>query len=166
MTNSVNEIFVNAGIKYFVIMPDSMNSKLLKCVQENSHINIIQGLNETDVITITSGLNLTGTLSVAVFENSGIRSICDIITRFELSHHIHNIYLLSSRGELGEENWWGIMHKKVTSNILEELNILYTNVNCIQEFEIELSKAIRSFKTEQISVALNLTPSFYNSIQK
>lgn len=164
MTNLICETLANLKVEYFVIMPDSMNSKLLECIRTNTDINIIQGLNETDVITIASGLNLTGKLSVAVIENSGIRSICDILTRFETSHHIHNIYLLSSRGELGEENWWGIMHKRVTLSILTELNILYADVSDIQDFAIKFPKAIKSFKTEQISVALNLTSTFFQSI--
>lgn len=166
MKEQLDQIFTSLGVEYFVIMPDSMNGKLYEYIAKNSDMNVIQGLNETDVITIASGLNLSGRLSVAVMENSGIRSVCDLLSRFEISHHIHNIFLISARGEIGEENWWGIRHQMVTSEILNCLNILNENIHTIKEFELGLSKAIKSFKTGQTSVVLNLTIDFFKNIQK
>ncbi len=161
---NIYNILVNVGIKHIVVMPDSMNVRLLRYIPDDQDINIIQVLNETDAVTVTSGLNLTGQLSIAMFENSGIRSACDILTRLELSHHIHNIYFLSSRGGIGEENWWGVMHRKVTTNILDELNIFQIDINNIEMLEYELYNAIKTFKTEQISVTLNFTPMFFENL--
>lgn len=160
----VSKLFRQVGIRYIVIMPDSMSSKLYACLSEEGNSNIIHCLNETDVVTITSGLNITGVLSVAIMENSGIRSACDLISRFELSHHIHNIYIISSRGGIGEENWWGIRHKTVTMEILNKLNILCTEVHSIDELQTALHKAVKSFKTEQTSVVLNLTSDFFDNL--
>ena len=145
-------------------MPDSMNSKLYPHIQ--GKMEIIQCLNETDVVTIASGLNLSGCLSVAIMENSGMRSACDVISRFETMHHIHNIYTLSSRGDIGEENWWGIRHKQVTDGIISDLRMLSMDIHGIGEFAEGLLRAVKTLKTEQVSVVLNLSADFFENIPK
>jgi len=164
MRLSVIEIFTRLCVKNVVFMPDSLNSRLFNALNTDNEIKMIQCLNETDAITICSGLNLGGQLSVVAFENSGIRSVADILTRFEVAHHIHNIYLLTDRGLLGEENWWGMAHQRVTNTILKELNIISVKVTEIDELEQVIDSAIKSFKTGQVSVAINLTPNFFKSI--
>jgi len=164
MRSSIAKVFTRLCIKNMVCMPDSLNSRLLNALNTENEIKVIQCLNETDAITICSGLNLGGQLSVAAFENSGIRSVADILTRFEIAHHIHNIYLLTIRGLLGEENWWGMAHQRVTDNILKELNIVSTRVTEIGELEPVMDSAIKSYKTGQVSIAINLTPNFFRSI--
>ena len=160
----MNPKFSNQDIRYIVAMPDSMNSKLFPLFQGN--MEIIQCLNETDAVTIASGLNLSGSLSVVMMENSGMRSACDIISRFETLHHIHNIYILSCRGEVGEENWWGIRHKQVTGSMIRNLQMFSLDIHDTDEWEEGLAKAVRSFRTEQTSVVLNLTADFFNTVAK
>lgn len=143
-----------------------MSCSLCAYIGEDSNLDIIQCLNETDAVTIASGLNIAGVLSVVIMENSGIRSACDLISRFEISHHIHNIYILSSRGDIGEENWWGIKHKSVTAEILSSLHTLCMDIHNITEFRVGLAKAIKSFRTDQASIVLNLTHDFFDSLRE
>lgn len=164
MNNNVVDVFSQLKIENVVVMPDSLNSIIIKQLLVSDTVKVIQGLNEVDVIAICSGLNLTGSLSVAMMENSGIRTIADILTRFELSHHIHNIFILSSRGGIGEDNWWGINHKRVTETILSDLGISIVEVNTLKELKSALIKCVRSFKTDQMSVVISITLDFFRSL--
>ena len=152
-------------IKKIVFMPDSL---MVKCFNQNelirNSIDYIQVVNESDAVTICSGLNLSGTLSLCVMENSGIRSACDIISRLELSHGIHNIYVVSNRGEVGEENWWGVFHNNVTQQIINCTNMKSVFVDDFGEFETALHNAIKTFKTEQVSVIIFLSYSFFEGV--
>ncbi len=159
---SISEILKRERIKKIVFMPDSLTVKILNETElRNNGIDYIQVLNESDAVTICSGLNLSGMLSLCVMENSGIRSACDIISRLELSHGIHNLYIVSNRGEIGEENWWGVFHNDVTDQIIKSTNMKSILVNNVSEFEIALHNAIKTFKTEQVSAVLLLSYSFF-----
>ncbi len=159
------EIFRKEGVKKLIVMPDSLISKCINLVQLEQHkIDYIQVLNESEAVCICSGLNLTGTCSVCLMENTGIRSACDIISRFELAHGIHNIFILTNRGEVGEENWWGVYHNEVTTEILRAIKIKTVSVATLNEFQWALHNAIKIFKTEQTSIAILLSYSFFKEI--
>lgn len=159
------EILWNEGVKKIVVMPDSLISKCIDLVQLEEHkMDYIQVLNESEAVCICSGLNLTGICSVCVMENSGIRSACDIISRFELAHGIHNIFILTNRGKVGEENWWGIYHNEVTNEILKAIKIKVVSAATVNEFQWAIHNAIKTFKTEQASIAILLEYSFFKEI--
>lgn len=162
----IAKIFYDEGIENVVMMPDSLISK---CVCSNDlqqyGIDFIQTLNESDAVCISSGLNLTGSRTVCMMENSGIRSACDIISRFELGHGIHNIYILTNRGNIGEENWWGVCHNEVTNEILKAVKMKTIAVKSIEEFCQAIHNAIKTFRTEQASVTIFLEYSFFEEIK-
>lgn len=159
------EILWGEGVKKVVVMPDSLIPKCISLDQLKQHkIDYIQVLNESEAVCICSGLNLTGVCSVCVMENSGIRSACDIISRFELAHGIHNIFILTNRGEVGEENWWGIYHNEVTTEILKTIKIKTISVATVNELQWAMHNAIKTFKTEQTSIAILLEYSFFEEI--
>lgn len=165
MEQNLSHILVKRGIEHIVVMPDSLNALFLKKLyKENTSIDIIQGLNETDVITICSGFNLMGSPAIALMENSGIRSIADILTRLELSHHIHNIFCLTSRGLIGEDNWWGIRHEVISKELLQSLHIPVTFIDNCSQFDLALERCMKTYRTDQTSIAICLTPDFYRSL--
>lgn len=145
-----------------ICVPDSLNSRILDerdllC----EHIGYVQVLNEISAVALSSGLNLTGSKSICLIENSGLRFACDIITRFELAHGIHNIYVLANRGIIGEENWWGVFHNEVTQDVVRRTCMKTIEVNTSTELFSALKKALKTFQTEQVSVALLLNYSIY-----
>lgn len=156
-----NKILSSNGIKYIVTVPDSLNKKWINNVLgEEREIKYIQVLNEISAVAISSGLNLVGEYSICVIENSGIRYACDIITRFEMGHGIHNMYIISNRGDFGERNWWGIFHTEVTSGILKQCRMKTYYVNSYETLITGLKKAIDTFRSEQVSTVLIVNYSF------
>jgi len=159
-------ILKNNNIKYVVTVPDSLSSKLIKKDQlVNEGITYIQSLNELSAVSISSGLNITGEKTLCVIENSGIRFACDIISRFELCHRIHNMYMVSGRGDIGEENWWGIFHESITKEIISNLPIKCCIVNSFSELETAIDKTVKSFCTEQVSTLIILSSDFFKELQ-
>lgn len=157
-------IFDNAKIQYVLAVPDSWGSRLIHVIEKYNHCKVILCATETEAITISAGLNLSGILSIIVMENSGLRSVGDILTRFELAHCIHNIFLLSDRGGFGEANWWGVKHNCVTDNILNALSISTIDVLSFLDLEPALIAAIQTFHNEQVSVAIKLKKSFWDGL--
>ncbi len=159
------EILKKVGVQTVVCVPDSLNSKLINTDDLSTYqIKYIQSLNEISAVAISSGLNLTGNKTICVIENTGMRYACDIITRFEIAHGIHNIYVLSNRGSIGEENWWGIFHNQITQDIIEKNNMKVAVVNCLHDLNEKLKRAISTFSTEQVSTVLLLNFSFYEDL--
>lgn len=160
------EILAFAGISAVVCVPDSLNSKLINELElTNNNILYIQALNEISAVAISSGMNLTGTRTLCIMENSGLRYAADIITRFELAQGIHNIYLLSNRGGLGEENWWGVFHDEITSDIISRNHMRTMKVIGKSNLLSALQNGIKTFCTEQVSVVLLLDYCFYEDLQ-
>lgn len=152
----------DAGIRCVVIMPDSLSSQILsKTHFQNNKIELLQVQNENDAIAISSGRNLTGDLTVCVMENSGIRYGCEMITRFETIQGLHNIYILSWRGTIGERNWWAMFHDLNTKSIIENLRFKVICVKDKSDFKLALTHAVVSFLSEQVSVALILEKHFF-----
>lgn len=153
------------NIKYVVTVPDSLSSKLIRKEQLlRRGITYIQALNELSAVSISSGLNITGERTLCVIENSGIRFACDVISRFELCHKIHNMYMVSGRGDIGEENWWGIFHDSITKEIIANLPIKHCTVNSVNELEDAIKKSVRSFATEQVSTLIVLSSTFFEEL--
>ena len=158
------DCFDRLKIRYVLAVPDSWGSKLICAITQSSQCNVILCATEVEALTICSGLNISGVLSVIIMENSGIRSVGDVLARFELAHSIHNIFLLSDRGGFGEANWWGVKHTSITDSILNELNIVTTDVCAPSDFPSALETAIASYRSEQVSVALRLKKSFWDGM--
>ncbi len=159
------EILVSVGISAVVCVPDSLNSKLIH-EEELAKCNIayIQPLNEISAVAVSSGFNLTGKRSLCIIENSGLRYAADIITRFELSQGIHNMYLLSNRGGIGEENWWGVFHDEITHDIIKKNHMRTIRIDNITELDRALQNGIKTFSTEQVSIVLLLNYCFYEDL--
>ncbi|MBR3552092.1 MAG: hypothetical protein IKN72_01750 [Clostridia bacterium] len=156
--------FYDLKIQFVLAVPDSWSSKLISEIEKSNHIRVVLCATEVEALTICSGLNLSGVLSVMIMENTGVRSVGDILTRFELAHNIHNIFLLSDRGGPGEANWWGVRHTSVTNSILNELNIVTIEVQALSGFQSALNMALETFRSEQVSVALKLKKSFWDEL--
>lgn len=159
------EILVSVGMRALVSVPDSLNSKLINEKELAKHnIAYIQTLNEISAVAVSSGLNLSGEKSLCIIENSGLRYAADIITRFELAQGIHNMYLLSNRGGIGEENWWGVFHDEITRDIIKRNHMRVIKIDRTTELESALRNGIKTFRTEQVSVVLLLNYCFYEDL--
>lgn len=161
MTKKIADILVEENINYVVSLPDSILSGLCKELISNKDIFYIQTTHEADCVGIASGLSLTGKKVVVVMESSGLRTAFEIISRFQLSHSIHCIYIISNRGEFGERNWWGQPHYYTTEIIINALNFRHKLVNSIEEFRVAIKEAINSFLSNQVSPIIILGNKFF-----
>ncbi|MBK9923659.1 MAG: hypothetical protein IPP66_00045 [Anaerolineales bacterium] len=157
---------VEAGIQAVVALPDSHLSPLCKKIQAGNRIKYIQVAHESDCVGISTGLNMSGTKTLAVMENSGIRNACEIIARFHLSHRLFSCYLISHRGEFGERNWWGIAHHQTQQPLLEMLQFRWESLRSISELSLMLENSFRMLSSGQTSIALVAEASFLSELKK
>lgn len=162
---NIAELLSINGIKNVVTVPDSLNGRMIKQEELNANgIKYIQVLNEISAVALSSGLNLVGDYSVCVIENSGIRYACDTIARFEMSHGIHNMYIISNRGDFGERNWWGVFHTEITADILKRCRMRIYGINTVDELKDGLKKSLNTFFSEQVSTVLVMNYSIYEGM--
>ena len=105
-----------------------------------------------------------GIKSLVIMENSGLRSACETIARFHLSHSLFTCYLISHRGAFGERNWWGQAHHKTMGPLLNLLQFQWEYVNSVSEFQNLLEKAYSTLAGGQSSVALCAESEFLREI--
>ncbi len=155
---------VQAGVKYIVALPDSLLAPLCMRVKEGEAIKYIQAPHESSCVSIASGLTLCGERVLVVMENSGLRSACETIARFNLSHSLFACYLISHRGSFGERNWWGQAHHETMRPLLEMFRFRWAYVESIADFSGLLQRAYATLDAGQSSVSLIAQPGFLEEL--
>lgn len=153
-----------AGIRTIVALPDSMLGPLCRRLSLDTRLTYIQTTHEAACVGIAAGLTLAGIKSIVIMENSGLRSACETLARFHLSHHLFACYLISHRGAFGEPNWWGQAHHETMEPLLRLLRFRWAAVNSVQQFRTVLDEAFATLASGQASVAMIATPAFTRSL--
>ena len=157
---------VAAGVKKVLAMPDSFLAPLCRRVKTGPEIGYIQTTHEATGIGMAAGLTLTGTRSLMLMENSGLRSACETLARLNLSHGLYTCSLISHRGAFGERHWWGLAHHETMVPMLDALRFRYHYVRSVDEFGPALVKAYQTLAASQCSVALIAEPGLLEGLRQ
>ena len=77
-------------------------------------------------------------------ENSGLRvGFSEYIARIALGTGVPVVLLLSSRGDLGETEHWGIPHGIVVEPLLDPLRIPYAVIRHVEDLRQAVKRAYR-----------------------
>ena len=82
-----------------------------------------------------------------IMENSGIRVAAEPLARIGLERQIPIVLLMAYRGDLGEENWWGVNHGITMEPMLDALRIPYTVVRDQKMVKPAIQQAILHAET-------------------
>src|SRR5438046_1993885 len=100
-----HDALVETGVEVVVALPDSFLAPLCHRLRCSNRIEYIQCVHESDCVGVAAGLTATGTRTLTLMENSGVRNACETLARLNLSHRLFVNLLLSHRGAFGERNW-------------------------------------------------------------
>ncbi len=157
---------IEVGVKTVFALPDSLLSPLCKHVRNNTEIDYVQTTHEATAVAMAAGLGICGVRTLVMMENSGLRTACETLARFHLSHHLFTCFLISHRGAFGERNWWGLPHHETMRPLLRMLRIRYRRVNQLSDFRASLLWAFDTLAAGQCSVALIAERAFTDSLRQ
>jgi sulfopyruvate decarboxylase subunit alpha len=146
-----------AGVSIVAALPDSLLAGIYReCALDNS-IRYVTVSNEADLPGIVAGCYLVGKRALMIMENSGLRQACEPLARFALGRSIPMVMVVSFRGDLGEQNWWGHNHAQTMIPILKALRITFRIISKLEDIKSSISKAFLHADSSQMPVALVLT---------
>jgi sulfopyruvate decarboxylase subunit alpha len=157
---AAHKCLLEVGVGAVIALPDSKLAPLCRVVRDRAQIDYIQAVHESACVGIATGLSLSGVKTLVVIENSGLRSACETIARFHLSHNLFATYLIAHRGAFGERNWWGVAHHETMEPLLKLLRFRWEYLRSVAEFPRLLNLAYSTASAGQCSVALIAEPSF------
>lgn len=161
---SIYQDLLFVGVQTVTAVPDSLLAPLCNRLRRDGEIEYIQATHEATAVAIAAGLTLTGVRTLVVMENSGLRTACETLARFNLSHHLFICCLLSHRGAFGERNWWGVNHHETMKPLLDVLRMRYQHVTSEGEFRTSLLRAYDMLAAGQGSIALIADPGLTRSL--
>jgi sulfopyruvate decarboxylase subunit alpha len=146
-----------AGVSIVTALPESLLKSLYGQLAADGDIRYIPVSNEADMPGIAAGCYLGGKKAVILMENSGLRQLCEPLTRLAQTHHVPLVMVMSFRGDLGEFNYWGHTHSQAMEPLLRALNIPYWFVRSVADVKPMLRKSWIHADASQWPVALVMT---------
>ncbi len=143
-----------AGVSIVAALPESLLASVYLACSRDNEIRYIPVTNEAELPGIVTGAYLSGKKAVMIMENSGLRQALEPIVRSAYCHHLPMVLVMSYRGDLGEQNWWGHNHSQAMEPILDAVRIPWRSVRKIEDIKSSIKKAIDHANSSQWPVAL------------
>lgn len=147
----------DAGIGLVTALPESLLKNAYRRLAADPDIRYVSVTNEGEMPGIAAGAYLGGTRTLMMMENSGLRQLCEPLSRFSQSHNMPLVMMMAYRGQWGEYNWWGHTHAQTMEPLLNALRVPYRFVEEVDQIRPLLKKAWIHADSSQWPVALVMT---------
>ena len=151
---TILDALAEAHVKVVAFLPESRLKPLYAMVAEDPRFEVITVPNESTGVCICAGAWIGGKRSIMIMENSGIRVASEALARIGLERQIPVVLLMAYRGDLGEENWWGVNHGITMEPFLHALRIPYTVVRHSEELKSAIQNAVLHAETSMYHTAV------------
>ena len=149
--------YKETGVSLVTALPESLLKSAYRMIAADPDIRYVPVTNESEMPGIVAGAYMGGVRGVMMMENSGLRQLCEPLSRFTQSHNMPLVMLMAYRGEFGEYNWWGHTHAQTMEPLLNALRIPYRFIREIDEIKPMIGKAWVHADSSQLPVALIMT---------
>ena len=126
--HAIMDALEEAHVELVCFLPESRLKPLYSLLLEDKRFEVVTVPNEGTGVCICAGSWIGGRRAVMIMENSGILTASESLARIGLERQIPVVLLMGYRGDLGEENWWGVNHGITMEPMLKALRIPYTIV--------------------------------------
>ncbi len=113
-------------IKLVVTLAESWLLQILRMVDEDPEMRLVQVAREEEAVGISAGANLAGVPSALLMQNHGFLAAINPIVSLVQLYRIPLLMLVSYRGHLGERDPWQTQGGLVTEPLLGALGIRTT----------------------------------------
>lgn len=151
------EAYKACGVSLVTALPESLLKNAYRMLASDPDIRYIPVTNEGEMPGIAAGAYMGGLRPVMMMENSGLRQLCEPLSRFMQSHNMPMVMIMAYRGEFGEYNWWGHTHAQTMEPLLNALRIPYRFIREPHEIRPMVRKAWVHADSSQLPVALIMT---------
>lgn len=110
-------------IKLVVTLAESWLLQILRMVDEDPEMRLVQVAREEEAVGISAGANLAGVPSALLMQNHGFLAAINPIVSLVQLYRIPLLMLVSYRGHLGERDPWQTQGGLVTEPILRALDV-------------------------------------------
>ena len=152
--NQIMAALEEAHVKVVVLLPESRLKPLYSMLLEDPRFEVITVPNESTGACIAAGAWIGGKRSVLIMENSGIRVAAEPLARIGLERQIPVTIIMAYRGDMGEENWWGVNHGITMEPMLQALRIPYTVVRRSEDIKASIHNAVLHAETSMYHTAV------------
>lgn len=149
--------FKETGVSLVTALPESLLKTAYRNIALDDDIRYVPVTNEGEMPGIAAGAYMSGLRPVMMMENSGLRQLCEPLSRFMQTHNMPLVMIMAYRGEFGEYNWWGHTHAQTMEPLLNALRIPYRFVRETDEILPMVRKAWIHADSSQLPVALIMT---------
>ncbi len=145
--NTILDAMEQAGIKVVTFLPESRLKPLYTHLMASSKFETVLVPNESTGVCIAAGAWLGGKRSMMIMENSGVRVASEALARMGLERQIPVTFMMSYRGDFGEENWWGVNHGITMEPMLNALRIPFRVVRHAEDIADTIKWAVLHAET-------------------
>jgi len=143
-----------AGVSIVCTLPESYLKQVFVKVSRDPEFEHVPVTNEGEGASIAAGVWLTGKRAALIMENSGLRVATESLARLGMTHGIPVVMLMSYRGDVGEEQWYGIPHGITMEPLLHTLRIPYVIVRKAEEIKRAIGNAYKTADSSKYHVAV------------
>lgn len=145
--NEIMDALEEAHVELVVFLPESRLKPLYSMLLEDKRFEVVTVPHEGTGAAICAGSFIGGRRAVLIMENSGIRTAAESLARIGLERQIPVTMIMAYRGDMGEENWWGVNHGITMEPMLKALRIPYTIVRDQKMVKPSIQQAILHAET-------------------
>lgn len=122
-----------AGIRYFVHVPDSPLSRLISLAGADAEAILLPATREEEGVGIAAGVHLGGGRAAVLMQTSGLGNALNALASLAIPYRIPLLMVISLRGEPGEWNAAQVPMGRATRPVLEVLRLPHATVTAAGE---------------------------------
>ena len=144
------------GVDFVSGLPDGWLNPIHQRVESDPAFQYICVPQEGLGVSICAGAWLGGKTPMLVMENSGLRTAAETIARTCMFARIPILMLISSRGEVGDTEYWSVQHHTLMEPLLKAFQIPYKFIRQEADLRGSISGAVKTMNMQVYPVALIL----------
>ena len=145
------------GYDVFASLPDNWLVELLNCIDADAAARHIPVTHEAEAVGICVGARAGGRRAAAVIQNSGLLDLGAALTSLALWYGIPFLFLVSYRGDFGEDRPYQVTQGQATEGVLRAYGIRYRVVDDPEELRRRVHEAHLLAEAAEQPVALLFT---------
>lgn len=122
-----------AGIRYFVHVPDSPLSRLISLAGADPEAILLPATREEEGVGIAAGVHLGGGRAAVLMQTSGLGNALNALGSLAIPYQIPVLMVISLRGEPGEWNAAQIPVGQATRPVLQALGVPHATLTAAGE---------------------------------
>ena len=156
----LHEALSDAGIEVVATLPETWLVPLLRSLQDDPGIKVVEVAREDEAVGIAMGAQLAGQKAAVLLQNHGLFAALNAAVSGAMLYRIPLLLLISDRGHLGERDPWQTEGGRHTRRVLDALGIVRDDLVHPEDAARKVSDAATLAEASQSPVALLLTHRF------